>query len=301
LSSCGDPLMDSVTIYNCVNRREAGFSHVLQDIHGRRPDRYTVKKEYCNMTMRYFELIHRVTGSGASFEKDHGYRNTIVPTLHTNFVDFQNTVKWFHHFGKVHPRPTIFTSIGNQIPAFPKPINGFTSGGWMYLAMYAPVLAKEYHEWLEERYFSDKKTSHRAAVDWILNWHVHYGLKKFHFVLTAWVMDTQEYVPDFVDPWSICNYGKNAYEAIDLMYVNDGKLKKSDFYDSAVIDVCSAFNAKPYDIEDILCDYIRYVENYVPKKDYEHIDLKELFNNSSITNHPKGRQAWKRGTDQWVW
>jgi hypothetical protein len=298
VEGCGDPLQDNVHIYNNVLRKFAGFSHVLEDIHGRRPDRWKFEGQKCDVTMRYLELIHRVTGSGASFEKDHGYRNTCVRDLHASHSHWTSVANWFEEHGMLDKRPTIFTSLGNQIPPFPKPVSGFTSGGWLYLARYAPYLANDYYEFLLSH---SSSIQHRKAVDFCLDWHTKFGLKKFHFVLTAWVMDTQEYAPHLVDPWSITNYGKNAYECIDLMYENDTRQRQQLFYDECVSDVCSVFNAKPYDMEDVLCDAIRYWENFIPKNDYDHIDRREVFNNSSIKDHKKGRQAWMLGTDQWVW
>ena len=60
----------------------------------------------------------------------------------------------------------------------------------------------------------------------------------------------------------------------------------------------------PRDLEDVMCDYIRWVENYIPdskQKTYEHLDRTKIWNSSSISNHPKGRQKWKMGTEHWTW
>jgi hypothetical protein len=46
----------------------------------------------------------------------------------------------------------------------------------------------------------------------------------------------------------------------------------------------------PYNVEDVCCDFIRYIENYVkPGDDYGHLDLDNLWNSSKII-HPYGRQ-----------
>ena len=47
----------------------------------------------------------------------------------------------------------------------------------------------------------------------------------------------------------------------------------------------------PYNAEDVCCDFIRWIENYVrPGADYDHLDLDGLWNSSSIKDHPFGRQ-----------
>ena len=47
----------------------------------------------------------------------------------------------------------------------------------------------------------------------------------------------------------------------------------------------------PYNAEDVACDFIRWIENYLrPGADYSHINMDTLWNSSSIKDHPFGRQ-----------
>ena len=47
----------------------------------------------------------------------------------------------------------------------------------------------------------------------------------------------------------------------------------------------------PYNAEDVCCDFIRWVENYVrPGADYGHLDRDQLWSSHRITDHPYGRQ-----------
>jgi hypothetical protein len=47
----------------------------------------------------------------------------------------------------------------------------------------------------------------------------------------------------------------------------------------------------PYDAEDVCCDFIRWIENYVrPGADYDHLDFDSVWNSSTIIDHPFGRQ-----------
>ena len=47
----------------------------------------------------------------------------------------------------------------------------------------------------------------------------------------------------------------------------------------------------PYNAEDVGCDFIRWVENYVrPGADYDHLDRDALWSSHKIIDHPFGRQ-----------
>jgi len=62
-----------------------------------------------------------------------------------------------------------------------------------------------------------------------------------------------------------------------------------------VFGTMSSFTARPYDVEDVACDYIRYIENHIPDNklgSYRHLDPRKVFHNSLVKNHPKGRQQW---------
>lgn len=330
-----DDLMNSVSIYDTVNRRYAGFSKVLEDLHyGPEPIKYRearTKKAYTftHAQWQYIHLVHRITGSGASFEKDHGYRNTIVfevaDAMEQGGIDLAvDVVKRWDIEGKA-----MFTSIGNQIPPFNKPTPPFTRGGIEYLVNYAPRISHTYAAWLVEQARAGKDVGIRDAVDFVLDLQSSLGLKRYAFVLTAFVMDSAEYFPYLVNPTSHCYYGKNCIESLELVGDIDGK--KELGYDLIMDAMCadvedvvakfcadrkaagqptpemlplvadvpvkaSAFKAaRPYDVEDVACDYIRYIENYVPDNklgSYRHLDLTKVFHNSSIERHPKGRQKW---------
>jgi hypothetical protein len=47
----------------------------------------------------------------------------------------------------------------------------------------------------------------------------------------------------------------------------------------------------PYNAEDVCCDFIRWVENYIkPGDDYNHLDMDNTWSSCNIVDHPKGRQ-----------
>ena len=188
----------------------------------------------------------------------------------------------------------IFTSIGNQIPPFPKPEGPYERGSELYIAEYMMNLVHDMQWYLRE---SGGGLVIKDTVDWANAWHKKHGLKQFHFVLTAWVMDIAEYFPQYVDPYSRVHYGKNAIEALELLFKNDG-YKKKDFYDAAmdyiVAHLKSPYAAddqergmgKAYSLEDVACDYVRYVGCYVPKG-YGHLEPWKVTHNSIVKDYPK--------------
>ena len=293
-----DDLVQNVHIYNATIRRNAGFSNVLNDIHNGNDDETTLSFttigkqlpflpiERCNhdiYTMHYLHLVHRITGSGASFEADHGYRNTIIPYL-ARLESIEEMVEYIKSY-----KSPIFTSKGNQIPPFNKPNSPYIKGGIEYLCEYAPIISEEYVNYLDK--FGGRKI--KEAVDFILDIHTQRNMKRYKFVLTAFVMDTAEYYPHLVDPTSHCYIGSNAIEAIELMFINTQSTKKETFYDEVIDYLCFEYKKPdglsndPYSMEDVLCDYIRYVENYIPRWYLRMAPLNKYNNNSLIKNHDK--------------
>jgi hypothetical protein len=277
--SVNDPLMDNVTIYDTVNRRYAGFSNMLEDLwyadkapKGPKPQYKNLQMDWSEIVWFYVFLVHRITGSGASFQKDHGYRNSILPEL----AKFDTRRLMMRHI-LAYDKP-MFTSIGNQIPPFNKPsLPYYKTGGKEYLCEIAPQVVDKLLGILTNK---NKPITIQKGVDLVCKIQKSLGWKQFHFVLTAFIMDLAEYFPKYVDPKSHCYYGKNAKECMDLLFTEKRQ------YDQKMELLCGELEARPYDLEDVCCDYIRYVENYVPRG-YEHLTLEQVTNRSLIKNHPK--------------
>lgn len=261
---CGDELQDNVTIYDTVWRRYAGFSKVLEQLYYG-PESWTQRKSKIAYRDKldlyewlYVCLVHRLTGSGASFEDDHGYRNTAVIEM----VETREGMTQYRAFLGAYDKP-MFTSIGNQIPPFNKPTKwGYDKGGREFLcehaadlSFYIADLLTDYHEGLY---------GIQTMVDFVLDWMTNHGFKRYKFVLTCWVMDMAEYYPEHVDRDSHCYMGKNAYRSLDLMYNHPG-ISKKEFYDIAMDDLCKTLDNAPFNMEDVLCDVVRYWQNYIPK------------------------------------
>jgi hypothetical protein len=68
-------------------------------------------------------------------------------------------------------------------------------------------------------------------------------------------------------------------------------MPKEIFLDSVMLKIYEDTGSFPYNAEDVACDSIRWIENYVrPGHDYDHLDFDNVWNSSSILDHPYGRQ-----------
>jgi len=283
----GDPLMENIPIYNTVQRRYAGFSNVLEQLwYAKKAPKFAAnaKRDFVwsnnpwkSAKMEYewlfICLVHRLTGSGASFEWDHGFRNNRVSEmarmLETRSVN--DAAKWLAEYDG-----PIFTSIGNQIPPFPK------TGGRHYIQHIAPELVERVLGWI--KFYANKQGGLpiKNVVDRVLEFNQELGCRRFVFVLTAWVMDIAEYMPHLVNPNSDVYHGKNAQEAIEICF--EVNMKKQDLYDKATRLFADIYGTHPMDVEDASpgCDLVRWIENYVPKKGFDHVIEKGIFNGSSL-------------------
>lgn len=294
-STVSDPLMDNITIYDTVNRRQAGFSKALEDIHGVRQRKDLIRYpnhegELDAMTFHFLHLFHRFTGSGASFEprllkdgslnpREHGYCNNKVNDLaNLRYIDQMNEFI-------VKCTVPMITSKGNQPPSIK---NGdpakYRLAQQYYFDNFAKQFIYDYMTFLiNHEYEHDKSVGIKAAVDFCCAWHKERGFKQWKFVLTAFVMDTAEYYPDFVDPSSHCYYGANCIRGFDLCFEKEktDPRNKAEFYELCMARTCEAVGGKPYDVEDVFCDYIRYLKEYIPKG-YEHLTPEQRLNNSLL-------------------
>lgn len=304
-SGVGDSLMENVHLYDVVERKFAGFGQILNDVfYGWSPDhpywfkmesgRATPQREFVTrkwtQASKKFELeewafvflVHRVTGSAINYSQNpSGYFNTILPELGEadDLLDMVDIIR--------SSKTTKFTSIGYQYPQFPKPPEGFRIGGDYYLCEFAPKLAREFSNWLR----TGKPKTFRQMGEWALNWNVRHGLKRYKFQYAAWVADFADFFPEYVDRESPFYYGSNAVECISYLVKPKEKMSKEEFLDAVMMELYEETGSLPYNCEDVCCDYIRWVENYVkPGHDYDSLDRDSVWNSSSITNHPYGRQ-----------
>jgi hypothetical protein len=230
----------------------------------------------------YIFILHRVCGSGINYSvKPSGYHNTILFNLY-NSKTIEDMTKMVNNYPV-----SFYTSVGYQFPSFPKPAPGYKRGGDYYLTEYAPRLARDLANFLE----SGGRKDLREIGSFMLAWNVKNGLKQYRFQYAAVVADIADWYPQFVNKESPFYYGTNAVECISYLAVNNSKLKQEQFLDSVMEKIYEDTKAFPYNAEDVCCDFIRWVENYVkPGSDYDHLDRDKIWSSCKIKDHPFGRQ-----------
>ena len=322
-SQLNDPLMETIELYDVVERKFAGFSQIVNDtFYGWSEDHpywsrmeaglYTKQRKEVatNWTNKrdtfglpewlYVFILHRVCGSAINYgTKPSGYHNTLLFDLWQSdtIEEMCDQVRFANK--------TFYTSIGYQFPAFPKPpkpkveaaplfgIEGdyvYKRGGDYFLCEFAPRLARDLATFLET---SNKKLDLREIGDWMFEWNKSNDLRVYRFQYAAIIADIADWFPEFVNTESMFYYGTNAVECIGyLADTPNGKGKKSEeFLDSVMKLIYEETGSVPYNAEDVACDFIRWIENYVrPGADYADVNMDTLWNSSSIKDHPYGRQ-----------
>tara|TARA_R110001592_G_scaffold121640_2_gene327531 strand:+ start:4177 stop:5307 length:1131 start_codon:yes stop_codon:yes gene_type:complete len=301
--STSDDLMNNVQLYDVVERKLAGFSQIVNDAfygsstdhpyydkiqagHADNKRKYMIakwddrKNVYGLREWLYVFLVHRITGSAINYGTiPSGYHNTILFDLYTcdNVAEMAKMIP--------HYRKTFYTSIGYQFPKFPKPPEGYKRGGDYYLSTYAPRLVDEMASWLE----NGGKRDFRKMGDWMFEWNEKNGLCRYKFQYAAFLADIADWFPEFVNHESHFYYGTNAVECIS--YLIEGKKKDQNTLDSVMDMVYEDLGSVPYNAEDVCCDFIRWVENYVrPGAHYDHVDRDTTWSSCTIEDHPRGRQ-----------
>jgi hypothetical protein len=301
--STTDDLMNNIQLYDVVERKLAGFSQIVNDAfygksdehpyydkiqagHAANQRKYMIEKwdgrreVYGLREWLYVFLVHRITGSAINYGTiPSGYHNTILFDLY-QYDTVDEMAKIIPHY-----RKTFYTSIGYQFPKFPKPPEGYKRGGDYYLSTYAPRLVNEMATWLE----SGGKRDFREMGDWMFAWNEANGLCRYKFQYAAFLADIADWFPEFVNKESLFYYGTNAVECIS--YLTEGKKKDQKTLDAVMHMVYEDLGSVPYNAEDVCCDFIRWVENYIrPGAHYDSVDRDTVWSSCTIKDHPAGRQ-----------
>jgi hypothetical protein len=299
-------LMRNVHLYDVVERKYAGFSQIVNDcFYGWTEEHPYWKKMEAGVATRqreqvakdwtgkqdtfdlpewlYVFILHRVCGSAINYaQKPSGYFNTILFNLYRcdTIEDMVNLVK--------HYPVSFYTSVGYQFPAFPKPRGDYKKGGDYFLGEYAPSLARALARYLTA---TSERKDLREIGEFMLDWNEKNGLRRYKFQYAAVVADIADWFPQYVNTESMFYYGTNAVECISYLANPAKKMKKEVFLDAVMSKIYDDTGSVPYNAEDVCCDFIRYVENYVrPGPDYDHLDYDTLWSACGITDHPYGRQ-----------
>ena len=297
--------MKHVELYDVVERKYAGFSQIVNDVfYGFSEDHpYWNKMTQGHMTKQretvsknwtgkrdvfglkewiYLFLFHRLTGSGINYSmKPSGYHNTLLFEMHQadNIPQLIDIIK-----GATKP---FYTSVGYQFPSFPKPQGNYKRGGDYFLCEFVPQLAEDVANFLEH----GEKKDLREVGDFMFKWNTDRGLRAFRFQYAAFIADIADWFPEFVNRESPFYYGTNAKECVSYLAKKSTKMPEETFLDSVMMKIYDDTGSYPYNAEDVTCDSIRWIENYVkPGADYDHLDFDHVWNSSSIIDHPYGRQ-----------
>lgn len=186
-----------------------------------------------------------------------------------------------------HKQP-FYTSVGYQIAAFPKPTPEYKRGGDYFICEHAPQLVYDVIQFLES---GGTKKDFREVGEFMFNWNKERGFRAYKFQYAAFLSDIADWFPEYLNLESPFYYGTNAIESLNYFAVKNKKYPQQLLLDTVTRKIYEDTGAFPYNSEDVACDFIRYVENYVkPGKDYQHLDYDNIWNNCSIIDHPYGRQ-----------
>lgn len=269
-SDINDDLVWNIPIYDVVNRKYAAFSSLLEAIKKQETDpkgngKYFLKsRDIKNIDFITLCYLFRLCGSGINYRpkedlpfNSHGFGNFwVVDYLAEGITDRQF---WIDNL----PEKSFSDVKGYLLPMIKGGLNNYIKQESFYLVDFLIS------------YISEKRfVNIKDLVDKGNEYLIKRGYKRQNFVLTAFAMDMAEYYPDFVNRDSDVYIGTNAKKCLN-------KILPKMNNDKAIRYLCELTNnvSKPYDMEDVACDFIRYLDNF--QSDY-HIKKN---NNIKYTNN----------------
>ena len=263
----GDVFMDTIPVYDSGNRYWVLITKVLRDVWDNRH-----LKDHWNLEeWLYLFMVHRITGSGSSFDQDHGYKNTIIPQL-AELQDMNEMVEWIYNF-----EGAMYTSIGCQIPAFPKLDNPAcmphlhdykslkkSGQGKLYLCTLLPQLIKQIATRIKK-----SLTPHREIIDMCSTFNRSRGFNSFTFQYSLFSADCSDFFPQLVDHESRVYWGTNSRKAVQLMTPKgSGSIlnRMDDIVDEFIVDFKKSYgiDIQWKSVEATACDYYKYLKEWVP-------------------------------------
>jgi len=247
-----DDLVWYVPIYDVVNRKYAAFSSLLEAIHKKEDDPKNNGIYFKDLNINSDDFIKlcylfRLCGSGINYIPKidrpwttHGFGNFwVINFLRQNKSDSQEWIKNI-------PEKKFCDVKGYLLPMIKGGLKNFIEKNSISLVDYM-IKYMQSHELIGIKDFVD------VGNKWLIN----RGFKRQNFVLTAFAMDMAEYFPTLVDRDSDVYVGSNAKKC--LKQIMPG-IKDND----ALRHLCeiTGNQSKPYDMEDVACDFIRYIENF---------------------------------------
>lgn len=293
-----DDLVKNVYLYDVIERKYAGFSQLLLDMwypvmkhpyrHKLSKDRteiinsFKCRKKWGIEEWLFIFFVHRLTGSGINYSlATSGYHNSIL----LKFTDTEDIDEMIEVY-KSHKGPK-FTSMGYQIAPFPKPEDGYDKGGDWFICEMLPILVEEFAIKLQHK----GPHTFRDMMSYLEQFNQQEEFRVFRFQYGAALADIADFFPELVQTDSHFFYGKNAIECLNYMAERPRSQKPIDFLDELTERIQKDTGMVPYNSEDVACDCIRWIENYInPKADYSHLCMDTIWSCHEIEDHPFGRQ-----------
>lgn len=245
-------LIWNVPIYDVVNRKYAAFSSLLEAIVNEEDPKgnhvfFEKSKGIDNFNFYALSYLFRLCGSGINYIpkeespfKTHGFGNFwVVEHLHRGDV---NVESWLYSL----PEKGFCDVKGYMLPMIKGGLANFITNDSLDLIIHMYDFTSK-----------GDKIGIKQVVDEGNRYLMDKGFKRQNFVLTAFAMDLAEYFPERVDRNSDVYVGSNARKCLKLILPH---MKHND----ALRLLCNETGnkSKPYDMEDVACDFIRYIENF---------------------------------------
>lgn len=253
-----DDLIWNIPIYDVINRRFAAFSSFLEAIYLKNKDpkgngKYFLDVNISKKDFAYMCYLFRLCGSGINYKPKkntpfgtHGFGNFwIVNELSNGNYDSFNWIKSI-------PLNNFCDVKGYLLPMIKKGIRNF-------------IIEDSYElfEYLWKYMSTNEGCSIKELTDVGNEYLLLKGFKRQNFVLTAFSMDMAEYFN--VNKDGDLYAGSNAKKCLKLILPN---IKNDNNALKYLCEITGGFS-KPYDMEDVACDFIRYINNFQSK---HHID-----------------------------
>jgi hypothetical protein len=268
-----DDLVWNVPIYDVVNRRFAAFSSFPEAIHRKEDDPKANGKYFLGLGDNLSDdnfikmcYLFRLCGSGINYKPkkkeeapfgSHGFGNFWVVD------EMRKGRSLCEDWIRLIPDNKFCDVKGYLLPMIKGGLNKFIK-----------TESENLMRHLIEHIKSNEKLGIKEVVDYGNAWLLNGGFKRQNFVLTAFAMDMAEYFPDNVDRDSDVYVGSNARKCLKLILPE----MKTDAALRHLCDITGG-HSKPYDMEDVACDFIRYVDNFQSEHHIKFNNNIKYFNN----------------------
>ena len=247
-----DDLVWNIPIYDVVNRKYAAFSSLLEAVVRKENDPKGNGKYFITLDIHNYDFIglcylFRLCGSGINYIpkyeepwNTHGFGNFwVIDFLRQNNTDL---LEWRDFI----PESKFCDVKGYLLPMIKGGLKKFIENESVSLINY-----------LIDFLHNNQNIGIKDVVDKGNYWLINNNYKRQNFVLTAFAMDMAEYFPNLVDRDSDVYVGSNAKKCLKMIMPG----VKHDYALRHLCELTGGYS-KPYDMEDVACDFIRYMQNF---------------------------------------